>query len=184
MSLGAAHPSPTAKVCGVGRRQGSFCPPPRASPGGIFGSVTSQGCGVPPQQGCGTQGRGREDLTRGVGAKLQLGAPLGAAGRAAGPALAGCLQGAEMSAVGVSPPAQPNPTGCPLKHPGMMGMALLTLPAKQTVTFGVPGDPSVPDAPLATVRAEKNIGGLWTSSQYRLKSVSLPNNYDKGAGSR
>lgn len=48
MSLGAAHPSPTAKVCGVGRRQGSFCPPPRASLGGIFGSVTSQGCGVPP----------------------------------------------------------------------------------------------------------------------------------------
>lgn len=174
MSLGGAHPSPTAEVCGVGRRQGSFCPPPRASPRGSFGSVTSQGCGVPPQQGCGTQGRGREDLTRGVGAKLQLGAPLGAAGRAAGPALAGCLQGAEMLAVGglASSPAKPHrlppetPRGAPITAAqcpcGMMGMALLTLPAKQRMAFGVPGDPSVPDAPLATGRAEKNIGGLWT----------------------
>lgn len=53
MSLGGAHPSPTAEVCGVGRRQGSFCPPPRASPRGSFGSVTSQGCGVPPSKAAG-----------------------------------------------------------------------------------------------------------------------------------
>lgn len=71
-----------------------------------------------------------------------------------------------------SSPAKPHrlppetPRGAPITAAqcpcGMMGTALLTLPAKQRVAFGVPGDPSVPDAPLATVRAEKNIGGLWT----------------------
>lgn len=115
---------------GVGRAgQGSFCPPLQASPAwgevGWLSDALPQGCGVPhccpppphprARRGCKTRGRRGKDLTRWVGAELQLAAPLGAAGCAAGPALAGRLREAEMPTVGL---ASPSPAKPPKKTPG------------------------------------------------------------------
>lgn len=74
----------------VGRQgQGSFCPLSISCLGGVGSAMLSAPglrCSplLPPHlrahRGCRTLGRGGEDLTRRVGAELQLAAPLGAAG--------------------------------------------------------------------------------------------------------
>lgn len=66
-----------------------------------------------PSEGAGHGG----DLTCGVGAELQLAAPLRAAGRAAGPALTGRLQGAKIWTVGLTAPSPTKPHRPPQKHP-------------------------------------------------------------------
>lgn len=71
------------------------------------------------RQGCRRLGRGGEDLTRRVGAELQLAAPLGAAGRAAGPALAGRLQEAETLTMGLTSSSPAKPQQPPQNHPGV-----------------------------------------------------------------
>ena len=127
MSLGGSSSLCSSRVGREG--QGSFCPPLRASPawGGVAQRCSAPGLRCPPllpphpkaQRGCRTPGRCGEDLTRRVGAELQLAAPLGAAGRAAGPALAGRLQGAEMPTMGLTSSSPAKPHQPPQKHPGV-----------------------------------------------------------------
>jgi len=122
---GISEPGGSSSLCnsGVGREgQGSFCPPLRGFPAW---EGLAQPCSTPllspprAQRGCRTPGRRGEDLTRRVGAELQLAAPLGAAGRAAGAALAGRLQGAEMPTVGLTASSPAKPHQAPQKHPGV-----------------------------------------------------------------
>lgn len=115
--------------------------------GGRTRLLLSTGCGFwlrdAQPQCCDVPGmEGWELLTCRVGAELQLCAPLGAAGRAAGAALTGCLQGPTCH-----PWAhlhQPNPTACP-EHPHPYCMApMCGHRHRADGEIWGPGDPSVP----------------------------------------
>lgn len=108
-----------------------------------------------------------------VGAELQLAAPLGAAGGAAGSALAGCLQ--EPGATVCHPTVTPQNTPAGLSHI----MRHLHVPPHPEPTAGKgPQDPAGPGASL-TIKAEKppGFGTLatekWGSTLKADKKVSL-----------
>lgn len=118
------------------------------------------------RRGCRRPGRGGEDLTRRVGAELQLAAPLGAAGRAAGPALAGRLQEAEMLTMGLTSSSPAKPSSHPKTTPGCPVTAAQR-PCKAAGgadSIRGPQDPLGQDASL-TIEAGIFLRGLWTQEK-------------------